>query len=424
MNNVSDIFIVAKAFGAAIFNFWWAIFPIAFFYIFKVLWIDYVGWYSEGSWYASQKWTVLEVFPPREIEKGPKSMESFFVGLTGVLTTYDVFSEYMKGSWFHDRFSMELVGEEGKIHFYIRTQKKHRNMVEAQIYAQYPDAEIVEVEDYTQKFPKIVPNRRWDLWGSDFEFVGPAPYPIKTYDYFEESITGEMNDPMAAITEVLGTLGPGQHIWLQYVLQPLSEKWNIDKAQKAVVDKLTGRTTGAVLGPLDHLLDVFSNLWAGLFAPVEFKTTAKKEEAPLEFRLSPIEKERLKAVEENLGKSSFKTKMRMIVLGKKEVFDRAKIGAFIGAIKQFNDINFNSFKPNDISKTYANFVLKKERLAFRQRKIYNRYRNRNMDGALMVFSTKELATLYHFPDMGVKSPAIIRTESKLGAAPANLPVGE
>jgi len=114
----------------------------------------------------------------------------------------------------------------------------------------------------------------------------------------------------------------------------------------------------------------------------------------------------------------------MIVLGKKEVFDRAKIGAFIGAIKQFNDINFNSFKPNDISKTYANFVLKKERLAFRQRKIYNRYRNRNMDGALMVFSTKELATLYHFPDMGVKSPAIIRTESKLGAAPANLPVGE
>ncbi|HLD34432.1 MAG TPA: hypothetical protein VJB62_01065, partial [Patescibacteria group bacterium] len=59
-----------------------------------------------------------------------------------------------------------------------------------------------------------------------------------------------------------------------------------------------------------------------------------------------------------------------------------------------------------------------------QRKIYNRYRNRNMDGALMVFSTKELATLYHFPDMGVKSPAIIRTESKLGAAPANLPVGE
>jgi hypothetical protein len=45
-----------------------------------------------------------------------------------------------------------------------------------------------------------------------------------------------------------------------------------------------------------------------------------------------------------------------------------------------------------------------------------------MDGAKIVMSAKEMATLFHFPDMGVKSPSIRRVESKLGSAPANLPV--
>ena len=65
-----------------------------------------------------------------------------------------------------------------------------------------------------------------------------------------------------------------------------------------------------------------------------------------------------------------------------------------------------------------------QRASFRKRKIYGRYKKRNMDGKLMIFSTKELATLYHFPDMGVKSPSIRRVDSKLGSAPSNLPIGE
>lgn len=420
MNNVSDTNLILFPFARVIAGLWWIILPVMFYYIFKILWKDYVMAYAPNSWDASHKWTYLEVIPPREIERGPKMMENIFTGIAAVLTTYNTFDEYLKGAFWHDRFSFELVGEEGRIHFYIRTQTKYKNLIESQVYAQYPDAEVLEVSDYTQNFPKIIPNRDWTLWGADFRFAAPDPIPIKTYDKFEESITGEMIDPMASITEALGALGPGQHIWLQFVLQPLPEPEK--KKYDSIVKKLKGETVVEPMGPLGHLADVFKNLFKGFLGPVEFKAADKKDLQPLEFRLSPIEKDLLKATEENLGKNLFKTKMRLLILGRRDGFSRSNITLIMGGIKQFNDINMNQVIPEDISKTYGKIFFTKPREAFRQRKIYNRYRNRNMDGEVIVFSTKELATMYHFPDMGVKSPAVPRTAAKLGSAPPNLPV--
>lgn len=420
MNNASDIFTIFISLWQAISFFWWIILPIMFWYIFKIAWKDFVSVKSENSWLKSQSWAYLEIIPPREIERGPKMMENIFTGITGVLTSYNTFEEYIKGAFWHDRFSAEIIGEEGKMRFIIRAQKKYRNLVEANIYAQYPDAEVLEVPDYTQNFPKIIPNKNWDLWGTDVEFVAEDPIPIKTYDKFEESITGEMIDPLSAVAEVIGTLPPGQHIWLQFVLQPIPEPDK--KKYDSVIKKLKGEKVVEPMGVLGHLSDVAKNIFSGMNGPIEFKATEKKDLGPLEFRLSPGEKELLKITEENLGKNLFKTKMRLIVIGKKEGFDKSNISAFFGALKQFSDLNSNQFKPNDVSKTYGKIFFTGPRATFRKRKIYNRYINRNMDGATIVFSTKELATMFHFPDMGVKSPAVARTSGRLGSAPANLPI--
>ncbi|MEI6587674.1 MAG: hypothetical protein WCO05_01865 [Candidatus Moraniibacteriota bacterium] len=424
MNGAVSIFDILNYSGSVFASYWWVILPAPFWYIFNIVWFDYVSHYGADCWNSKYKWTMLEVIPPREIERGPKPMEIFFTGLSGVISTHNHFSIWLDGAFRQDFFGLELVGEEGKVHYYIRLLKKHRNLVEAQIYAQYPEAQVMEVEDYYTKFPKVIPNKKWDLWGADFIFVKPDPYyPIKTYDQFEESITGEMIDPMAALVEVLGTLGPGQHIWLQYVIVPVQEGESI-KGGKVLADKLKFRATESTGGRLiADVVDVLSNLWAGLFAPPEFKVaTAKKDELPLEMRLSTVEKDILKAVEENLGKNFFKTKMRMIYLGKREGFDKSHVSAFVGAIKQFNDLNMNQIKPEDISKTYGQIFFVNRIANLRKRKIYDRYRRRNMDGANLMLSTKELATMFHFPDLSVKSHAITQTTSKLGAAPSNLPI--
>ena len=396
--------------------------PFGLYWIFKILHTDFVFIRSSNSYFRSLQWTFLEVIPPKEIERGPKMMESVFQGLSGVTTTPNNFDLWVDGKWIQDRFSFEIFGENGQAHFIIRVQKRLRNMVEANIYAQYPGAEIMEVDDYTLRFPKIMPNRDWDFWGTDFRFTAPIPIPIKTYDKFEEDITGEMIDPMSSLMEVIGTLPPNQYIWMQYAIEPKLEKWNYEDAHKVVLDKLKKKESPAKMNFLDHLMDVLSNFFKGFSAPPEFAVVAKNQDQPLEFKLSPLEKDLLKATEEKMGKNIFNTKMRFIYIGKRENFDKNTVGNFIGGIKQFNDMNYNQVIPEDVSKTYGKIFFKDVTASFRKRKIYKRYRDRDPTGVTVLFSTKEMATVYHFPDMGVKSPAVPRVASKLGSAPANLPI--
>jgi len=419
MEILTDFWKPYSVIGKALIQFWWIVFPVMLFYLFKILWMDFVSLYSRFSWLKSLKWTYLEIIPPKDLEKGPQPMEAIFQGMSGVLKTLSVFETHLLGK-FTDRFSLELVGLGGEAHYYIRTQTKYRNLIESQIYAQYPDAEIIEVEDYTKNFPKVVPNKKWNLWGTDVKLTDPDPYPIKTYDKFEESITGETIDPVGAFVELFNTLPPGQNIWIQWILCPLMETWRVDEMKE--VQKLAGRINGETRGILSDLTDVITHIFQGMFGPVEFPKTEKKEEAPLEFRLTPVEKEKLKALEENLGKNAFRTKMRVIYIGRKEGFDSANVSALFGAIKQFHDLNSNSLAPDNQSKTYALYVAPDARVAYRQRKIYRRYRDRDMDGYKMVLSTTELATLFHFPNMNIKAPSLTRVESKKGSAPFNLPV--
>ena len=126
MNNASDIFVIFIILGQAVRFFWWIILPIMFWYIFRILWVDFTLVKSANSWRKAQKWTLLEVIPPREIEKGPKMMENIFTGISAAIVTYNTFDEYLKGAWEQDRFSFELVGKEGKMHFFIRTHKLRR----------------------------------------------------------------------------------------------------------------------------------------------------------------------------------------------------------------------------------------------------------------------------------------------------------
>jgi len=419
MGNFSEFFSIFKAMWDAAVVWWWIVFPAFFYFLFKNIWMDYVigGWLGE----LSAKSIMLEIVPPKNIERGPKPIEALFSGISGVAVTINPFDKYLKGVLMH-RFSLELVGKEGEIHFYIRTDKKYRNLIEANIYSQYPDAEIFEVEDYTKNFPKIIPNKNWDMWGSDVQALKPDPYPIRTYDDFKEDITGKMIDPLAAMVEVLGRLGPDQHIWLQYIIWPQQEKWNKAKVQRDVVAKLAGRDKAESIGIWDDFVDIVSNVINGIFNWVEFEGKEKKTEQPLEFRLTPVERDILKKVEDNLSYNHFCVKMRYLVLAKKEVFDKSFVSTFTGSIKQFNDQNLNSLKPYDLSKTQASYIFKTGRLAHRQRKLYRRYKDRDMDGMKFTMSSKEMATLYHFPDMDVMAPSMPRVESKKGSAPANLPI--
>ncbi|TSA45857.1 hypothetical protein D4R51_01140, partial [bacterium] len=149
----------------------------------------------------------------------------------------------------------------------------------------------------------------------------------------------------------------------------------------------------------------------------------KKDEAPLQFRLTPVEKDTLQAVEESLNKKAFRTKIRNIYVAPRKTFKKVYYQGVDGFIHQFNDPNLNTLDKDNETKTYANYFFVKYRMLWAQRKIWNRYLTRDDDGPNMYLNTEELATLFHLPDMSALSPSISRVEAKKGGAPINLPVG-
>lgn len=404
---------------------WFILFPPLLYFIFKLLWTLH----SQGHFGRNLKWVLLEIIPPRDIEASPLPMESVFTAFAGVIKSPTAAEEFIKGE-FPTSFSLELASIEGQVHFYVRTQVGFRNLVEAHFYSQYPNVEIVEAEDYVHLVPKTIPNKDWDLWGVDFKLFRPDLYPIKSYKNFEETVTGKMIDPLAGLIETMGKLGPGQHLWLQYIITPVNEKWY--STGQATVDEFLGRVKpkkhGFFGGIFVFLGEVIINTIRGLMgSELVFSSGAapeKKEEQPLEFRLSPGEKDVLKALQANLAKQMYKTRMRHIYIGRRGVFSKQTgVSAFIGGIKQFNDQNLNSLVPIDSSKTYANYIFTEERLRFRQRRLFRRYVSRDSDpqSTRFLFSAEELATIFHIPDMAVTAPSLTRVATKRGGAPANLP---
>jgi hypothetical protein len=427
MNTFREFFQPIFGMFGAMLDVWFLVFPFVLFFLFKLLWMKYI----RRKYQHSTKWILLEIIPPREIEKSPKLMESIFSGMAGVIKSLNPIEIYIQGL-LPDYFSLEMVGSEGSVHFYIRTLVNYRNLLEAHFYAQYPDVEIIEVPDYVDAIPVTIPNKDWDLWGTEFEFVKPDVFPIRTYPYFDEDVTGKMIDPLAGLTEVMSKTGPGQHLWLQYLINPRGDeqKW-VKEYGKKIVDELTGKTPEEKIGVLRRIghdfFEIGANLHKGLLAQeIEYVglESEKKELGPLEFRLTPGEKDVLKAVESNMSKQQFQTKMRFVYVGRREGFDKSFVSSFIGGIKQFNDMSLNSFKPNNDTKTSVYSLFAKERLRFRQRLIHMHYRDRDWDDAEHTFylSTEELATVFHLPDMAVMTPTMARVSAKRGGAPANLPI--
>jgi hypothetical protein len=411
-----------KAIGQIFSATWWIVGPVVLFYLFQILWKKY----AIGQYLSSLEYVLLEIKPSRELEKSPRVMEQIFAALHGSYSTPSLVDSHIKGRWgIQPFFSFEIHGANGEMHLCIRCEKKYRNFVESLIYAQYPEAEIEEIEDYVDKVPKNLPNSEWDLWGTDMRLVKDDGYPIRTYKYFQEEVTKGMIDPLASLADVISSLPPGQEIWIQIVVMPIDDRVWIKDTQK-IIDKLAKREVKAdpwlIIKFFKEVIDIFSYAIQYIFNPIETTLEMKKEERPLLWALTPLESETLKAVEESLSKRAFETKIRFLYIGKRDGFDRSFISGVMGSFSQFNDPNLNSLAPENSTKTYANYFYKAPRLLWSQRKIFARYLDRDTDGPIFVLNSEELATIFHMPDMSAASPAISRVAAKKAGPPINLPI--
>ena len=131
--------------------------------------LGYVAWtfwlhYVQQDFISGIAFVLLEIVPPREVLRSPQAMELFITNALYHFSYKGGKEEYWQGAvWFW--FSLEIVSLEGQVHFYVRTPSRIKELIETQMYAQFPQAQVKEVPDYTLAVDEITPQSSWNAWG-------------------------------------------------------------------------------------------------------------------------------------------------------------------------------------------------------------------------------------------------------------------
>lgn len=393
---------------------WFLWLPILALLMFFEAWLSYV----RNHFKERIAWTYFEIKIPREIRRGPKAMEqlfsSFHTFIGGPSAWYDYYWTGEVKLW----YSFEIVSFGGDIHFFLRTPTKHKNYAEANIYAQYPDLEIAEVDDYTLRMPPTydaLKSAGYELWGTELQLEKDDVYPIRLYEEFETPSEYSTLDPISSLIEVLNALRPGEEIWLQILVSPANTSWQARGA--SFVRKLQEKTR---------------------------IVTESGEGKKMTVDRTPGEELALKAIEHNISKPGFQTLIRYVYLAPSDIYNKnTPWYGVLGSFNQYSSKAHNAFKHNSVVRTavlwyYWPFFFPNWRQHYRREKIYRVFRERAMKESgffteittketlsptyHLVLNTEELATIYHFPsNIVLTAPSIQRIESRKVGPPAHLP---
>ena len=297
---------------------------------------------------------LLTVAVPRGNEIKIDAMEQLFASL------YSIKKGGLKQKLsVQPTISFEIVGKKEDIRFYVWTPKALKDLVEKQIHGAYPDAEVVEVEEYNIFSEKgKVAYKSLQLSKNNF-------YPVKT---FKELPT----DPMAALTSALAKMGDGEAAAIQILISPQDSSWQKE-----------GRG---------------------------FISDTKKQESDPEKAKFTTSAKTLEAIESKIGKPGFETSIRMVVVSATTEMAKTHLSNISAAFEQFSG-EFNGFKSRKIRSKGA-FM---EDFLYRYQPMFHVLGNRPS-----ALNSEELATIYHFPNKQVTTPHIFWLYAKTAPAPAEV----
>jgi hypothetical protein len=382
-----------------IFNYYPIWLPLITGVVFWELWVRYVRY----LFFIKTEMTVIEIKIPRDVFKSPAAMEIVLLSLHQTGQESTAVDRYWKGqvrAW----SSIEIASIDGEVRFYMWIRKNIRDIVESQLYSQYPNIEVTEVLDYTKAFvfkPDVS-----DMWGAHYVYTKPDAFPIKTYvDYGLDKDPDEelKHDPLTSILEFMGTIKPGEQLWLQFIVRAHRP----EKRRGFFSSKEDWRKA----------------------AEVEVKTILEKVKAEGRQRPTPGETDQIYAIERSLGKFPYDAGIRVIyAIPDKNKMSRTIITGLRGLMRPFNSFSLNNFKPDrttDFDYPWEDF--QNVRLNRMKRRMLDAYKRRSFffypyKYKAMVMTNEELATLFHFPGQVAQTPGLPRIPSKRAQAPTNLPI--
>ncbi len=380
--------------------------------------------YKMHEFVANIKWVTLQIKIPKDVFKSPQAMEFIFINAMYQTAPGTWYAHYVEGK-VRQWFSLELVSIEGEVYFFIHTPEFYKNLIESQLYAQYPKAEIAEVPDYTEDVAARIETEDWNMWGCEFKLTKADGYPIKTYiDYGLDKDVGKEEeqkiDPITPMLEYLGALGPGEQAWYQIMIRASMKKYH------------THGTWFGKHGWVDEAKEEIKKI------SEKYATKNDKGEKVLDYvKIPKSAQNEIEAISRAVDKQGFDVGIRAMYIAKKDNYKGINVVGLTSMIKQYNSGNLNGFGVTHFTGfdyPWQDFngsraaILKKEMMdAYRLRSYFYPPHGHKRAGFKFlhrkpfILNSEELATIFHFPGQVSETPTFKRIESKKSEPPANLP---
>lgn len=429
-------------------------------WILKVFW--YIAWYTfpfvlppllalmlwesflifkRSEFLSKQEKVLLEIRMPRQIEKSPLAMELFMNALYQTGSETNWWKRYVRGS-VRAVFSLEMVSLGGEVKFFIWTWKQWKDYVESQLYGQYPELEIYEVEDYSLDMPWDF--RGYQALGAHYKLAKADHFPLQTYVDFKmdretETEARVRTDPLSATVELLGSnCGPHEMLWVQLVIRAhktrrewgdVMEKWF---GQKEVAAPQGGSRKVAkpqnIVDEGKYEIVALSNLTKKLNITLP---TGDKAETDVSMQPNEQQRQQIDAINRKISKNAFDVGLRTLYIAEEGYFVGPKVPQMLGVFRQFGSKIMNEFRPlatTDYDFPWEDDKVLKTKEMTNIRSILEAYKRRSFfyqpfKYPHVVLNSEELASLFHPPAGMISGPVFGGTVSKKSEPPANLPTG-
>ena len=302
-----------------------------------------------------------------------------------------------------DFVSFEIAAHFKKVEFWVVTYSWYMPLVEKQITAYYPSADLFRPKTPPEFAPKGNKVRGYYL-----HQVKTKWYPIKSYKEIE-------NDPLNDITNVLSKLEEGEHATIQMVVNPINDRWQ-KKAENFGEALFKGKKQGGFLSKIPILGWFNSALVSIVLGPGEVKGSNAPGSSGGDgyVRMLQTKEEIAKKIGEKAGQDAFDVVIRLMASSPKKSRLDPILDDILVAFTVFKVPLMNFFQSRRIIPVFDFFNTPLIKFNFNNRMLnYGEKKN------LLV--GEELASIFHFPNSRYNyTPVIDWLSYKVLPAPQDL----
>lgn len=290
-----------------------------------------------------------------------------------------------------DHFSFEIVANGGLIAFYVVAPRRLARYLEQQINAHYPDATLEEVTDYNLFKPHS------SIAVGSLKTIRHYALPIKTYNQQEADL---MNSQL----NVMSKLASNDSLAIQFTVRSAYGIWH-GTVKKIVELSHKKKSVSAALK--NGAMNAWSDFFHDFLSSKEHKNEASAKQA--EKRLTAMEEDTLKLMEEKNAKAGLDVNLRLIACSDSQAHSDNLLNDLVSALSQYNYYEYGNSFSNKARRRPAKQLI--------EQFIYRRFDQISS----FLLNTEELSSLFHFPLQNAETPNILWLTAKQASAPADVP---